>query len=92
MRQANSKKRDSEETSESNNAVAQKADESAAKRRVAGTGGVFQRHDSRFLYISYRDVSGKRARRAPSRNRERSRKTSCATASARLNGALLSAK
>ncbi len=59
MRQANAKERNNQERSGSKNSVAQNASEPAAKRRVAGTGGVFQRHDSRFLYISYRDVSGK---------------------------------
>jgi integrase len=30
-----------------------------AKRRVFGTGGIFEKKGSRFLYISYRDVNGK---------------------------------
>ncbi len=59
MRQANAKERNNQEMSGSKNSVAQNTGEPSAKRRVAGTGGVFQRHDSRFLYISYRDVSGK---------------------------------
>jgi hypothetical protein len=29
------------------------------KRRVFGTGGIFEKKGSRFLYISYRDVNGK---------------------------------
>jgi integrase len=59
MRQANAKERNNQEMSGSKNSMAQNTGEPSAKRRVAGTGGVFQRHDSRFLYISYRDVSGK---------------------------------
>ncbi len=30
-----------------------------SKRRVFGTGGIFEKKGSRFLYISYRDVNGK---------------------------------
>jgi len=30
-----------------------------AQRRIAGTGGIFEKKGSRFLYISYRDVNGK---------------------------------
>src|SRR5882724_7118053 len=59
MRQASLKETSNEGRSESKNSIAQNAGEPAAKRRVSGTGGVFQRQDSRFLYISYRDLNGK---------------------------------
>lgn len=59
MRQASLKERSNEGRSESKNSVAQNAGEPSAKRRVAGTGGVFERKGSRFLYISYRDLNGK---------------------------------
>lgn len=59
MRQASLKEGSNEGRSESKNSVAQNAGVPSAKRRVAGTGGVFERKGSRFLYISYRDVNGK---------------------------------
>lgn len=31
----------------------------SSKRRVFGTGGIFEKKGSRFLYISYRDTNGK---------------------------------
>jgi integrase len=42
-----------------NSEVIENAGRPGAKRRVFGTGGVFEKNGSRFLYISYRDGNGK---------------------------------
>ena len=42
-----------------NSTVIESEDRIGAKRRVFGTGGIFEKNGSRFLYISYRDGNGK---------------------------------
>src|SRR5260370_8093953 len=59
MRQASLKETSNEGRSESKNAMGQNGGGPAAKRGGSGAGGGFQRQDSRFLYISYRDLNGK---------------------------------
>jgi integrase len=60
MRQAGAKAKSSTPGSDSrNSAVIENAGRPGAKRRVFGTGGVFEKNGSRFLYISYRDRNGK---------------------------------
>lgn len=60
MRQAGARVRASALDSDSKNSTAiEIANQAANRRRVAGTGGIFEKKGSRFLYISYRDVNGK---------------------------------
>ena len=60
MRQAGAKAKSSTPRSDSkNSAVIENVGRPGAKRRVFGTGGVFEKNGSRFLYISYRDGNGK---------------------------------
>ena len=60
MRQAGAKAEGSAPRLDSKNSAAiENAGRLGAKRRVFGTGGVFEKNGSRFLYISYRDVNGK---------------------------------
>jgi integrase len=60
MRQAGAKAKSSTPRSDSrNSAVIENGGRPGAKRRVSGTGGVFEKNGSRFLYISYRDANGK---------------------------------
>ena len=60
MNQANTVTRNSTRRSESRSTTfIQKTDHPDAKRRVTGTGGIFEKKGSRFLYISYRDMNGK---------------------------------
>src|ERR1700687_4160865 len=60
MRQAGARAKGSRLSSESkNSAVIVNPSRPGAKRRVFGTGGIFGKNGSRFLYISYRDMNGK---------------------------------
>jgi hypothetical protein len=60
MRQAGAKAKSSTPSPESkNSAVIESPSRADAKRRVFGTGGIFEKNGSRFLYISYRDRNGK---------------------------------
>src|SRR5260370_22653190 len=60
MRQAGAKAKSSTPRSDSKNStVIESAGRPRAKRRVFGTGGIFEKNGSRFLYISYRDMNGK---------------------------------
>src|SRR6266576_934085 len=59
MRQAYAKARTSTLDSESEDSTfIEKAGRQGSKPRVRGTGGIFKKKDSRFLYISYYDVNG----------------------------------
>jgi len=60
MRQAGARVKSSTPSSESKNSgVIESPGRLDAKRRVFGTGGIFEKNGSRFLYISYRDRNGK---------------------------------
>src|SRR5689334_14721499 len=60
MRQAGARARSSRPRSEPKNlATIESAGRPDAKRRLFGTGGIFEKNGSRFLYISYRDRNGK---------------------------------
>src|SRR6266436_7999087 len=60
MRQAGAKAKSSTPSTESKNSgVIESPGRLDAKRRVFGTGGIFEKNGSRFLYISYRDRNGK---------------------------------
>jgi integrase len=60
MRQAGAKAKSSMPRSVSKNStVIESAGRPRAKRRVFGTGGIFEKNGSRFLYTSYRDMNGK---------------------------------
>jgi len=59
MRQPSAAERDNEGKSESKNSVVENAGKPAAKRRVAGAGGIFEKQGSRFLHIRYLDENGK---------------------------------
>ena len=59
MRQAGGRAKSSTLSSESSSsAVSRSPGRPDAKRRVSGTGGIFAKNGSRFLYISYRDMNG----------------------------------
>jgi integrase len=59
MRQAYAKARTSTLDSESEDSTfIEKVGRQGSKPRVRGTGGIFKKKDSRFLYISYYDVNG----------------------------------
>jgi integrase len=60
MRQANLRTKNGRPSVESKRPmVVEGPGRSPSKRRVFGTGGIFEKKGSRFLYISYRDVNGK---------------------------------
>jgi len=60
MRQAAVRAKSSTLSVESKQSIAvESTGSSPSKRRVFGTGGIFEKKGSRFLYISYRDMNGK---------------------------------
>jgi hypothetical protein len=59
MRQANVRTKSNTVTAESKQPIlVEKAGGPTSKRRIFGTGGIFEKRGSRFLYISYRDTNG----------------------------------
>ncbi|MGC0775842.1 MAG: hypothetical protein WCD68_01455, partial [Candidatus Acidiferrum sp.] len=60
MRQASVRAKSNTPSVESRQSIViENAGSRPSKRRVFGTGGIFEKKGSRFLYISYRDMNGK---------------------------------
>jgi hypothetical protein len=60
MRQAAVRTKSNTLSAESKQPIAvESAGSPPSKRRVFGTGGIFEKKGSKFLYISYRDMNGK---------------------------------
>ncbi len=60
MKQASVRTKNGTPSAESKHPILVESESSpTSKRRVFGTGGIFEKKGSRFLYVSYRDVNGK---------------------------------